>query len=474
MTSVTKTRNYDVAIVGAGPGGYVAGICATQRGLSACVIEKDAPGGVCLNWGCIPSKSLIHQATGFLGLKQAEEIGVRVDRSGFDYARVHAKSRQAANILAAGIRALLRKNRVELLQATATLAGPRSLKLTGGEHTGTVVEARHLIIATGSRPLSLQGFEIDERDVLSSTGLLALEVLPKSIVILGAGAIGCEFAYVLRAFGAAVTLVEMAPRILPVEDGEAAAVVAASFRAAGIDVRTGCRAMSLERTAAGLEVRLRGPDGGTSKVTAQKVLAAFGRVPNTQGIGLEEVGIRCDERGRIVTGPYGETSVRGIYAIGDLTRSPALAHVASREAEIAIDHIVRGEQAWPRTVAADLVPSAVYCEPQLAGFGLREEEANAKGIPFKKSVFPYRGAGKSVALERTEGFVKILTAPETGEILGAHIVGAEATELIHELLLARQAELLPEDIESMIHAHPTLSEAVMEAARGVHGRPIHL
>lgn len=470
---MSNTRTYDVAIIGAGPGGYVAGICAAQRGLSACVIEKDTPGGVCLNWGCIPSKSLIHQATGFLALKQAEQIGVRVDRSGFDYARVQAKSRQAATRLAAGIRALLRKNGVHLLQATAALAGPNTLALTGGEDAGTAVTARHLIIATGSRPLNLEGFEIDERDVLSSTGLLALEALPKSIVILGAGAIGCEFAYVLRAFGVTVTLVEMAPRILPAEDGEAAAVVDASFRTAGIDVRTACRAMSLARTAAGLEVRLQDPDG-TTKVTAQKILAAFGRLPNTQGLGLANVGIHCDERGRIVTGAYGETSVRGIYAIGDVTCSPALAHVASREAEIAIDHIVRGEQAWPQTVEADLVPSAVYCEPQLASFGLREEEAKAKGVAFKKSVFPYRGAGKSVALERTDGFVKILAAPETGEILGAHIVGAEATELVHELLLARQAELLPEDVASVIHAHPTLSEAVMEAARSVHGRPIHL
>jgi dihydrolipoamide dehydrogenase len=207
---------------------------------------------------------------------------------------------------------------------------------------------------------------------------------------------------------------------------------------------------------------------------ADKVLAAFGRVPNTEDIGLASVGVRCDERGRIVTGDYGETSVRGIYAIGDVTCGPALAHVASREAEIAVDHIFRGELAWPQTVAPDLVPSAVYCEPQLAGFGLREEEAEAKGLPFKKSVFPYRGAGKSVALERTEGFVKILADPETGEILGAHVVGAEATELIHELLLARHGELLVDDVASMIHAHPTLSETIMEAARGVHGRPIHL
>lgn len=470
---MTAPLNYDVAVIGAGPGGYVAGICAAQRGLSVCVIEKDTPGGVCLNWGCIPSKSLIRQATGFLALKEAEQTGVRVDRSGFDYGYVYAKSRQAAATLSIGVRGLLRKNKVDLLHAIATLSGPNSLRLSGGEHQGTIITAEHLIIATGSRPMSVKGFEIDEQDVLSSTGLLALTKLPKSLLILGAGAIGCEFAYVMSAFGVSVTLVEMASEILPIEDGEAAAVVAASFRAAGIDVRTGCRATALTRTAQGLEVSLQGPDG-TMTVRADKVLAAFGRVPNTEDIGLASVGVRFDERQRILTGAYGETSVRNIYAIGDVTCSPALAHVASKEAEIAVDHIVRGEQAWPPTVALDLVPSAVYCEPQLAGFGLREDQARAEGIPFKKSVFPYRGAGKSVALGRTEGLVKILADPGTGEILGAHIVGAEATELIHELLLARHSELLIEDVESMIHAHPTLSETIMETARGVHGRPIHL
>ncbi len=470
---MTSPRNYDVAVIGAGPGGYVAGICAAQRGLSVCVIEKDSPGGVCLNWGCIPSKSLIHQATSFLALREAEKIGIRVDRSGFDYGQVYAKSRQAAATLVIGVRGLLRKHKVELLQATATLSGPNSLRLSGGEHNGATITARHLIIATGSRPMSVKGIEIDEQHVLSSTGLLALSKLPESLLILGAGAIGCEFAYVMNAFGVAVTLVEMARQILPAEDEEAASVIAASFRAAGIDVRTGCRATALKRSVQGLEVNLQGRDGAAT-VRATKVLAAFGRVPNTENMGLESVGVRCDERGRIVTRAYGETSVRGVYAIGDVTCSPALAHVASKEAEIAVDHIVRGEQAWPQTVASDLVPSAVYCEPQLAGFGLREDQARAKGIPFKKSVFPYRGAGKSVALERTEGLVKILADPETGEILGAHIVGAEATELIHELLLARHGELLIEDVESMIHAHPTLSETIMEAARGVRGRPIHL
>lgn len=465
-------KTYDVAIIGAGPGGYVAGIRAAQLGLVACVIEKDTPGGVCLNWGCIPSKSLIHHASEYLALKHMETLGVVVDRSGFRYGAVQARSREAAAALAGGVAGLLRKNKVEVIKATASIAAPGRIVLNRGEHDGRSLSAKNIIVATGSRPMALPGFEFDEQAVLSSSGLLAMTELPESLVILGAGAIGCEFAYVMNAFGVTVTLVEMASHILPSEDGEAAEVLAASLKRAGIEVRTACRASALRRRQSGIEVEFE-QGGKRHKVRADKVLTAFGRTPNTQGIGLEAVGVRTDERGYIPTGDYGETNVKGIFAIGDVTRTPALAHVASREGEIAVEYIA-GRHGDTRNIDPSLVPSAVYCEPQLAGFGLREEEAKASGMAYRKSVFPYRGIGKSVAIGRSEGLVKIIADSETGEVLGAHIVGADATELIHELLLARQAELLPEDIHSMIHAHPTLSEAVMEAARGLDGRPIHI
>lgn len=470
---MSKQKIHDVAVIGAGPGGYVAGIEAARRGLSVCVIEKDTPGGVCLNWGCIPSKSLIHEATQYAALADAEELGIRIDRSGFSYAHVQAKSRQAAATLASGVRGLLRKNGVELLQATARIAGPGSVVLHGGAYDGLAIAARNIIVATGSRPLSIPGFDIDEREVLSSSGALALTALPESLIVLGAGAVGCEFAYLMNAFGVAVTLVEMAPQILPAEDAEVAGVVAAAFRSRGIDVRTACRAGGLRSTAQGVEVDLQAADGH-SIARAAKVLAAFGRVPNTESIGLGTVGVRCDARGRIETGAFGATSVPGIYAIGDVTCSPALAHVASKEAEIAVARIALGAQARQSSVDALLVPAAVYCEPQVASFGWREDQARSAGLKYRKSVFPYRGVGKSVAVGRAEGMVKLLADPDTGEILGAHIVGAEATELIHELLLARHAEVLAEDVASMIHAHPTLAEAVMEAARGVRGRAIHV
>ena len=463
---------YDVAIIGGGPGGYVAAIRAAQLGLSAAIVEKDTLGGVCLNWGCIPSKSLIHHATEFRSLQYMEAFGVRVDRSGFDYAAVHAKSRLAAKTLANGVSGLLRKNKVDVFNATASIAAPGKINLSGGESIQRSLSAKNILIATGSRPLAVPGFEPDEQDILSSSGILALTKLPRTLVILGAGAIGCEFAYLMNAFGVRVTLIEMAEHILPAEDLEVARVLDTSLRQSGIDIRTAARALSCKKTAEGQFIRLES-DGKTSEIAAQKVLAAFGRTPNIAGLGLKEVGVELDGRGYVVTGDYGQTSVAGIFAIGDVVSSPALAHVASREGEIAVEFIA-GHRPVHKRIAEDLVPSAIYCEPQVAGFGLREDAAREKGIRFTKSVFPFRAVGKCVAVNKTEGLVKMLCDPDTGEILGAHIVGSNATELIHELLMARSSELLADDIVQMIHAHPTVAEAIMEAAKGIKGQPIHI
>lgn len=463
---------FDVAIIGGGPGGYVAAIRAAQLGLSAAVVEKEALGGVCLNWGCIPSKSLIHHAGEYRALQDQEAFGVRIDRSGFDYAAVHARSRQAARTLAGGIAGLLRKNGVEVFKASAKLTAPGRLALSGGDHPGTTLQAKNVVVATGSRPMALSGFEFDEQNILSSTGLLALTRLPRSLLVLGAGAIGCEFAYVMNAFGVRVTLIEAAEHILPAEDDEVAQVLDASLRKSGIDIRVKTRAMSWKKSDEGLKV-LAEAAGKSEHIHADKVLAAFGRVPNTKDLGLEALGVRLDARGYVVTGDYGQTSVRGIFAIGDVVATPSLAHVASKEGELAVEFIAGHAPAVAR-IDESLVPSAIYCEPQVAGFGLREDGAAARGIRFKKSSFPFRACGKAVAVGHTDGLVKVLSDPDTGEILGAHVVGSNATELIHELLLARSGELLIDDLGSMIHAHPTMAEALMEAARGARGRPIHL
>jgi len=460
-------NHYDLIIIGAGPGGYCAAIRAAQLGLQAVVIEKDQPGGVCLNWGCIPSKNLIHQADVFHSMQAMEAVGVGVDRSSLDYAAVQANSRQVVKTLTNGVSGLLKKNKVDYLNGTARISGTGEVTVDGKDK----LTGKHILVATGSRPMQVPGFECDEQQVLSSTGILAMTALPQSIVILGAGAIGCEFAYVMNSFGVKVTLVEAMDHILPTEDFESCAVLESCLTRDGIDVRARTRALGLKKTAKSVSVSLQDSNGNTEEVLAEKVLVVFGRVPNTEGLGLEEAGVNLDDRGYVSIGDYCQTSAAGIYAIGDITRTPALAHVASKEGEIAVEHMAghHPEQA----VNPDSVPSAIYCEPQVAGFGLREDRAIAEGIAVKKSVFQYPGAGKTIAIGKPEGLVKVLCDPVTDELLGAHIVGHNATELIHELLLAHNSELLPEDIAHTIHAHPTISEAVMEAMRGVNGKPIH-
>ncbi|MCG8369449.1 MAG: dihydrolipoyl dehydrogenase [Proteobacteria bacterium] len=458
---------YDLTIIGAGPGGYVAAVRAAQLGLRVALVEKDAPGGTCLHWGCIPSKHLIHQAESFRTLALMEAAGVGVDRTGFDYAKVQRASRKVVDTLTGGVNSLLRRNDVTYVEGRARLTGRRRVEVEGGP----VIDSNNIIIATGSRPMQLSGFMIDERHVLSSDGVLAMTELPDSMLILGAGAIGCEFAFVLNSFGVRVTLVEAMAGILPGEDRDVCAVLERAFTRDGVELVCGMRASGAQRGDDAVSVTLVGEDEERA-VTVDRVLVAIGRTPVTDGLGLEEVGVRLDAKGYVETGDFGETDVPGIYAIGDITKSPALAHVASREGQIAVEHIA-GRGPEPRRVNADQVPSAVYCEPQVAGFGLREDRALALGIAVKKSVFDYAGAGKTIAIGKSEGLVKLLCDPDTNELLGAQAVGHDATEIIHELLLAKHGELLAEDVASMIHAHPTVSEAVMEAARGVFDRPIH-
>jgi dihydrolipoamide dehydrogenase len=461
------TTTYDVIIIGAGPGGYVAGIRAAQLGLSAAVIEKDVPGGVCLNWGCIPSKNLIHQAEVFHSMKEMEAVGVGIDRSSLDYAAVQGNSRQVVKTLTNGVSGLLKKNKVDLIKGTAVISGKGQVTVDGKDK----LQAKNILVATGSRPMQVPGFECDEEQVLTSTGVLAMTKLPKSMVILGAGAIGCEFAYVLNSFGVQVTLVEAMAHILPTEDFETCAVLEKCLLRDGIDVRAKTRALDMTQSDDSVTVTLQSEQGDKEQLVAEKVLVVFGRVPNTEGLGLTEMGAKLDDRGYVQIGDYCQTNAAGIYAIGDITRTPALAHVASKEGEIAVEHMAG--HACDKTVDPATVPSAIYCEPQVAGFGLREDTARDKGIEFKKSVFNYSGAGKTIAVGKPDGLVKVVCDPKTDELLGAHIVGHNATELLHELLLAHNAELLPEDIANTIHAHPTISEAIMETMRGVNGKAIH-
>lgn len=446
---------YDVVILGGGPGGYVAAIRAAQLKLSVAVIECGKLGGVCLNVGCIPSKSLIHQAEVFSSAKELAGLGCTVDTAGFDYAKVFAASRKTADALSKGVAYLLKKNGVTVIAGKGTVVTPHEVHVDNG----TTVTSKNIIIATGSRPRDLQGFAFNGRTVLSSTDALMLDKLPASLLVLGAGAIGVEFAHIMNRFGVAVHLVEFQERILPLEDRDVSDALRKLLMKRGITILTGTKAVEMSEVGSSVKVILEDAAGSRSEVSVDKVLAVTGRTPNTDAIGLENIGITTD-RGFIPVNEFGETAVKGVYAIGDVVATPLLAHVASKEGEIAVEHC-----AGRTTHGAGTVPGAIYCEPQVASFGLTEQAAELQGLAFVKSVFPYRGAGKSVAIGAPDGFVKLLSEPQTGKLLGAHILGAQATELIHELLLAKTADLPLSVVAGMIHAHPTLSETIMEAAR---------
>jgi len=470
-------KSFDVVILGAGPGGYVAAIRAAQLGLSVVVAEKDSPGGVCLNIGCIPSKALIHQATLFHeGKKLLESSGVQVDTTGFEYGKIWKASRQAADTLAGGVKYLLKKNKVEYIQGTGTLVDAHTVSVITSDNT-VVLHGKSVMVATGSRPRSLPGFLIDEKTILSSTGLLLSETLPESMVILGAGAIGMEFAYVLSSFGVKVTIVELMDQVLPLEDAESAAVVEKAFTSRGIAIHTGARAEKavVENNRISVAVLLK--DGTRTNIEADRLLVSVGRAPNTEGLGLDSIGVAMD-RGYIKTGAYYETSASGVYAIGDVTIQPQLAHVASKAGELAVEHIahilIGSPEAPEKRIHPDTIPSAVYCEPEVASFGLSEKKARELAIPCTVARFPYRGIGKAVATGAPEGQVKVVFDPDSKAILGASIVGAGATDTIHELLLAARAELTLEDVAGMIHAHPTLSEGIMEACKAGLGMAIHV
>lgn len=459
--------DFDLIIIGSGPGGYVSAIRASQLGLKTAIIEKDKPGGVCLNVGCIPSKSLIHQAEMYNSVPDLKKMGLKVDISGFDYSKIYRKSRKTSDTLSRGITYLLNKNNIEFIKGEAKIARNHEI-IVNGEKT---YAGKHTIIATGSRPREIPSFPIDEDTVLSSTGALMMQEIPGTMLILGAGAIGVEFAHIFNAFGVKIHLVEMLDQILPLEDAETAAVLHREFKKRKIKIYTGTKASSMEKKGDVIEVVTESKDGNQKIIDVEKILVAVGRTPNSENLGLENVGIKT-KHGFIPVGDYYRTEVPEVFAVGDVIDSPQLAHVASKEGEIAVEHITGLNP--PPKIDSDTIPSAVYCEPQIGSFGPTESKLQEMGTEYEKFVFPYRGVGKSVAIEKPKGMVKVLVKPDTHEIFGASVVGAEATEIIHELLLAKSAKLLPQDIAEMIHAHPTLSEVNMEVMRGIEGWAIHV
>ena len=460
---------YDVAIIGAGPGGYVAAIRAAQLGLRTALIEKEHLGGVCLNWGCIPTKALLRSAEIVSLLDRGSEFGFAVAGVELDFAAAVDRSRKVSERLVKGVGFLMRRNDVDVIEGRGILksAGTIEVGLTG-EHTRTV-EADNVIVATGGRARTIPGIDPDGDRVLTYRTAVVLREVPNSVVVVGAGPIGMEFAHIWDSYDAEVTLVEMLPRVLPLEDEEVSVEVERAFKRRRVRVMTSTRVQDVQITGVGVEVTVVTDDSDEEVLRAERALIAIGVQPNSENVGLETVGVTTD-RGSIVVDDHMRTNVPGVYAIGDVTGKMALAHVASAQGIIAVEAIA-GEDARP--LDYDAVPRCTYCQPQVASFGMTEAQATENGHQIKVGQFPFRPNGKALALGERDGFAKIVADAASGEILGAHLVGPEVTELLPELILARTWELTPEEIASAVHAHPTLSEVLMEAAHSVFGKAIH-
>ncbi|MBI2524558.1 MAG: dihydrolipoyl dehydrogenase [Candidatus Rokubacteria bacterium] len=462
-------QTFDVVVVGTGPGGYVSAIRCAQLGLSVAAVEDDRPGGVCLNWGCIPTKALLRNAevVGLLG--RAEEFGITLGEWTADYAKAIQRSRRVADRMAKGVEFLLRKNKITLVRGRGVLKGRDLVEIAGQDGTQDLQADRAVILATGSEPKSLPGVTIDERTVISSNGAVRNETKPGSLIVIGAGAVGMEFADVYSAYGVETTVLEALPRVLPIEDEEVSTQVARLFTRRGITLRTGVSVKAVTPGPDGVAVEIE-MDGKAERLRADQVLVAVGRAARTGSLGLEGLGVAM-ERGFVRVSPTMETSVKGVYAIGDIAGNQLLAHKAMAEGVVAAETIAGRE---PRPVDYSNVPSCTYCRPQVASLGQSEARARQSGRDIAVGRFPFTANGKAVAMGEAEGFLKVVADRGSGELLGVHIVGPEATEIIHEFAVGRTLEGTLEDVIHTIHAHPTLSEAALEATLAALGHAIHL
>jgi dihydrolipoyl dehydrogenase len=473
MAGGVMPKEYDVVVVGAGPGGYVAAIRARQLGLKTAIVEGRYWGGVCLNVGCIPSKALLRNAELVHLLRdRAETFGIRVEggRLAFDYGAAFRRSREVADARARGVRYLMKKNAVDVYEGWGTFEGPTSMKVALGAGGEERLSFRHAILATGAKPRRVPGWPSGDRSVTYEEQILA-ETAPASLVIVGGGAIGVEFGYLLNAYGTKVTIVEMLDRLLPLEDEEVSAELRRRFVRQGIDVVTSAKVEAVDDTGRGVRVRLLDAEGRTRTIEAERMLQAIGFAPNVSGYGLETTGVALTDRGAIRIDEHMRTSVPHVYAIGDVTGKLMLAHVAEAMAMVAAETI-----AGAPTVSLDFdkMPRATYCQPQVASFGDTEKQAAEKGHDVVVAQFPFSANGKANGLGETTGFVKLVGDRRHGELIGAHMIGPEVTELLPELTLAAMSELTFEEVARNVHAHPTLSEVVKDAAHGLAGHMINM
>ncbi len=463
---------FDVIFIGGGPAGYVGAIRSAQLGMSVAVVEREGLGGTCVLWGCIPAKALLEAASIANRVKHASEFGVTVGEVKLDYSVAMKRSRAVSTQNSKGVEFLFKKNKITHIKGTAKLAGKNAVSVKTADGKEEKHEARKaVVISTGSRVKGLPqaGLELNKTTVISSDEALTLEQAPKTLAIVGAGAVGCEFADVFNAFGTTVTLIDIAPVILPLEDADCSAELARAFKKRKIEVLTGAKISNVKVGKTSVELTVEA-GGKKTDLEVEKVLVAAGRAPNVDDIGLKEAGVKVNDRGFVQINERMETSAKGIYAIGDVAGPPMLAHKGSREgvvlAEILAGHATHG-------VNYGNIPNATYCHPEVASIGLTEQQCKEKKLDYRVGKFPFSANGRARTSGETDGFVKIIRDAKYGEILGAHIVGAHATELIHELAVARENEFTVEEVDLAVHAHPTLAEAVAEAALDSLGRLIH-
>jgi len=468
-TAVMADTTFDLIVLGAGPGGYVAAIRAAQLGLKTAIVEKNHLGGICLNWGCIPTKALLRSADIYREMQHAKAYGLAAEKISFDLDAIVKRSRGVASQLSSGVKHLLKKNKVTVFDGHGRLNGPGKLNVTKDGKTVADLSAKHIIVATGARARQLPGLEADGKLVWTYREAMTPDLMPKSILVVGSGAIGIEFASFYNTMGAKTTVVEVMDRVLPVEDAEISGIALKSFKAQGMDVHISTNVKALKKNADSVTVTLE-KGGKTQEVTVDRVIMAVGVVPNIEDIGLETTKVQL-EKGRIKTDPYLRTDEPGIYAIGDVVAPPWLAHKASHEAVICVEKIADQKDVHPLTLGN--IPGCTYCTPQVASVGLSEDKAKEKGFDIKVGRFPYVGNGKAVAMGETEGLIKTIFDAKTGELLGAHMIGAEVTELIQGYVVGKTLETTEADLMHTVFAHPTLSEMLHESVLDSDGRAIH-
>ncbi|EZP54668.1 MULTISPECIES: dihydrolipoyl dehydrogenase [Sphingomonas] len=459
---------FDLLILGSGPGGYVAAIRASQLGLKVGIVERERLGGICLNWGCIPTKALLRTSEVYHYMTHAETYGLKADNVGFDLAKIVDRSRKVAGQLNAGVKGLMKKNKVQVFEGVGALTGKGKLSVKQGDQT-IELTAKHIMVATGARARDLPFAKADGKRIWTYRHAMVPEVMPTKLLVIGSGAIGVEFASFYNDMGADVTIVEMLDRILPVEDAEVSEFMTKALTKQGIKILTKSGLEKLEGGANGVTAAIKGADGKVTSTEFSHAIVAIGIVPNTENIGLEALGVET-ERGHIKVDGFGRTNVEGIYAIGDVTGAPWLAHKASHEGIVCVEKIAGQD---PHPFETWNIPGCTYSRPQVASVGLTEAKAKEAGHAVKVGKFPFIGNGKAIALGEAEGFVKTVFDAKTGELLGAHMIGAEVTELIQGYVIARQLETTEHELMETVFAHPTLSEMMHESVLGAYGRALH-